>query len=240
LSIVPFEKAWYAKHAPELKVEFVGNPVVERYSGLVRVPAAPSTEGALQSREAQIALFPGSRPGELRRHVPVMLEVAHRIRAARSAKFRMVVPNEALAALAQTFKPDEHGIELSVGRISEVLQQIDLAITKSGTITLECAYFGVPAIVFYKTSSLTYQIGRRLVKVQNLAMPNLLADENIFPEFVQDTATPESITAAALEILQDPARNSKIKAQLAEVVKKLGAPGASERAARAILNLVRR
>ena len=110
-------------------------------------------------------------------------------------------------------------------------------VSKTGTITMECAFFGVPTVTLYKTSWLTYQIGRRIVTVKSLTMPNLLADEAIYPEFVQDAATPENIAGAALNLLQNEPRRAQIKKRLAEVIATLGGPGAPERAARAILSL---
>ena len=110
------------------------------------------------------------------------------------------------------------------------------AITKSGTITLECAYFGVPAVVFYKTAWPSYLAGRMAVSVEHLAMPNLLAGEAVYPEFIQHEATPENIARAVLELLNDARRRDAIKTKLAQIVRSLGGPGASERAAKAILS----
>src|SRR6266436_6771282 len=84
-----------------------------------------------------------------------------------------------------------------------------------------------------------YQIGKRIVKVKYLAMPNLLANEEVFPEFIQDAATPENISRAALDLLQNEIRRAEIKVRLAEVMATLGSPGASQRAAEAIVSLSR-
>jgi lipid-A-disaccharide synthase len=102
---------------------------------------------------------------------------------------------------------------------------------------MECAFFGVPTVTLYKTSWSTYQIGKRIVKVKWLTMPNILADEEIYPEFVQGAATPGPIAGAALELLQNEPRRIQIKKRLAEVVSSLGGPGATTRAATAILSL---
>ena len=88
----------------------------------------------------------------------------------------MILPDSALVQSVGALGAVE-GLELQAGGLSSALAEADLAITKSGTITMECAMFGVPAIVFYKTSWPTYFIGRQIVKVKYLAMPNLLADE---------------------------------------------------------------
>ena len=128
-------------------------------------------------------------------------------------------------------------LEIQIGNLPQSLAEADLAISKTGTVTVECAFFGVPTVTLYKTSWLTYQIAKRIVTVKSLTMPNLLADEEIFPEFVQGAATPENIAKAALELLQNEPRRAQIKKRLAEVVATLGEPGAAKRAAGAILSL---
>jgi len=104
---------------------------------------------------------------------------------------------------------------------------------------MECAAFGVPAVVFYKTSWPTYAIGKQIVSVKYIAMPNLLAGEAVYPEFIQHEATPENISRAALELLRDEARRNAVKAKLAKVIASLGGPGAAARAAAAIVSLLR-
>ena len=231
LSIFPFEKDWYAKRVPRLRVEFVGHPMVDRHG------AGRGTRGEGQGPGAlpMVLLLPGSRPGELRRHLPVLAEAAKLIAARREVVFRMVLPHESLLQSVRAFEQVIPRLELQVGRLDEALQAAAVALTKSGTITLECAYFGVPAVVFYKTSTLTYVVGKQLVKVKYLAMPNLLADEAVYPEFVQGAATAENLAAATLALLEDPARYAQIKARLAAIVAALGEPGASRRAAKAIV-----
>ena len=252
LSIIPFERAWFAKQVPGFRVEFVGHPLVDRYRNLPApaVPASPHPPpSATLSRSPlhaphptldapSLVLLPGSRPGELRRHLPVLLEAAKRFGAQTPACFRMVLPNEALARFAEPLTGEVPRLTIQVGGLAQALAQADLALTKSGTITLECAFFGLPAVVFYKTSPLTYLVGKQLVKVKHLAMPNLLADEPLFPEFVQGAATAENLARAALELWRDENRRARIKVRLAQIVASLGPPGASRRAARAIVGLL--
>ena len=102
---------------------------------------------------------------------------------------------------------------------------------------MECAFFGVPTVTLYKTSWLTYQIARRIVTVKSLTMPNLLAGGTVYPEFIQHDATPENLSRATLELLQDQIRREIIKVQLAKIILSLGEPGAAGRAAAAILSL---
>ena len=112
-----------------------------------------------------------------------------------------------------------------------------VAIASSGTVTMECAYFEVPTVVLYKTSWSTYMLGRRFIRVKYLAMPNLLADQQIYPEFIQDEASEENLYRAARELLQSAERREAIRAKLRRVITTLGEPGASGRAAKAILAL---
>jgi lipid-A-disaccharide synthase len=215
----------------KLRVEFVGHPMIGR-----------SLESEVQSLKSgsvpTVLLLPGSRVDEVRRHLPVVTGAFELLRRDMPGlRAKMVLPN---AALLQSVKSSglTSGLDLQVGGISAALAEADLAITKSGTITMECAAFGVPAVVFYKTSWPTYLIGRQIVSVKYLAMPNLLAGEEIYPEFVQDAATAENVSRAALALLRDETRRTIVKAKLAEVVASLGGTGAASRAADAILSLL--
>jgi lipid-A-disaccharide synthase len=240
LSIFPFEKDWYAKRVPKLRVEFVGHPMVERFNSEGRVPRAPDTDilGSRGTRPSEILLLPGSRADELRRHLPVMLGALKLIREKLpSARAKMVLPNETLKQLAGRLSALPSDMEIQTGNLPQALAEADVAIASTGTVTMECAFFGVPTVTLYKTSWSTYQIAKRIVKVKWLTMPNILADEEIYPEFVQNAAIPENIACAALELLQNEPRRIQIKKRLAEVVSSLGGPGASTRAAAAILSL---
>lgn len=234
LSIFPFEKDWYARRVPKLRVEFVGHPMVDRFSKLT----TPRTLHSPVTNSPQILLLPGSRTKELQRHLPVMLNAFKRIREKLpQSRAAMVVPNESLAALAKSLGSQEN-VKIQIGDLPAALAKADLAIASTGTVTMECAFFGVPAVTMYKTSWATYELGKRIVKVKSLTMPNLLADEEVFPEFIQGAATPENIAQAALELLQNESRRAKIKTQLTKISTSLGSPGASLRAARAIVELL--
>jgi lipid-A-disaccharide synthase len=150
---------------------------------------------------------------------------------------RMVLPNQSLAQQARSLGLPGW-LEVEIGNLPNALRKTDVAIASTGTVTLECAFFGVPTVAMYKTSWATYQIGKRVATVQHLAMPNILAKEELFPEFIQHTATPENIATAALTLLRDDDRRARIKTKLAEIVKTLGRPGAPGRAAQAITRLM--
>jgi lipid-A-disaccharide synthase len=232
LSIFPFEKVWYARRVPKLRVEFVGHPMVDR-SPKSRVQSPKSINAA-----PTVLLLPGSRKSELQRHLPPMLGALKLIREKLpSAKAKMVLPDEALKQLADKLSMLPSDTEIQIGNLPQALAQADVAIASTGTVTMECAFFGVPTVTLYKTSWSTYQIAKRIVTVKWLTMPNILADEEVFPEFVQGAATPKNIAGAALELLQNEPRRKQIKKRLAEVVSSLGEPGANTRAATAILSL---
>jgi len=240
LSIFPFEKDWYAKRVPKLRVEFVGHPMVGRFVSEGRVTRVPDTEklGTRRARPSEILLLPGSRKSELQRHLPVMLGALKLIREKLpDIRTKMVLPDEALKQLANKLSTLPSDTEIQIGNLPQALAQADVAIASTGTVTVECAFFGVPTVTLYKTSWLTYQIAKRIVTVKSLTMPNLLANEEVFPEFVQGAATPDHIAGAALELLQNEPRRIQIKKRLAEVVSSLGGPGANARAAAAILSL---
>jgi len=231
LSIFPFEKDWYAQRVPQLRVEFVGHPMVERMQ---------KSEFRIQNKNSvpTILLLPGSRKSELQRHLPVMLDALKMIQEKIPAgKAKMVLPNLGLKQLADKLSTLQSGVEIQIGELPWALAEADVAIASTGTVTMECAFFGVPTVTLYKTSWLTYQIARRIITVKSLTMPNLLAGETVYPEFVQHDATPENISRAGLELLQDESRRTKIKAQLAKIISSLGEPGAAGRAATVILSL---
>jgi len=233
LSIFPFEKDWYAKRVPRLPVVFVGHPILDRY-GKANGPARASPS-------AQTLLFlPGSRPGELSRHIPVMLDAwAILRRVIPRLNARMVLPSDALMQQAKELGvPDT--IKIQCGGLAEALSQADLSIASTGTVTMECARFGVPTVALYKTFWGNFVIAKNIVKVQYLAMPNLLAGEEIFPEFIQHAAAGDTIAQATLELLRDDVRRAKVKARLSEIIASLGEPGANVRAAKAVMHLLHR
>ncbi len=233
LSIFPFEKEWYARHRPKLPVEFVGHPLVDRYGTTAPVRRSPEL-----SSNPLILLLPGSRPAEVKAHLPVLAKALQQITKQRPSRHLVVLPNERLRELAQQSCRDYPELQLQVGGLAPALAEADLAIACSGTVTMECAWFGVPTVVLYKTSWSTYQIAKRIVNVRFLAMPNLLANEALYPEFIQDQATSENLAHVTLELLSNYSRRSEIKAKLQQVAQSLGPPGACQRAAQAITKLL--
>jgi len=231
LSIFPFEKAWYARRVPAFRVDFVGHPMIDRIGKLAdHSPARPSSQ-----MSPTVLLLPGSRTGELQRHLPPMLEAWKLIqKKLPDATANMVLPDESLKTLAVSMGAN---VNIQIGNLAGALKQADVAIASTGTVTMECAFFGVPKVTMYKTSTVTFEIVRRIITVKSLTMPNLLAGEKVYPEFVQHDATAKNISQAALKLLEDGALRTKIKGQLAAIVASLGQPGAAGRAADSILSL---
>jgi lipid-A-disaccharide synthase len=240
LSIFPFEQDWYAKRVPQLRVEFVGHPMVGRFADDdLRLKRRETGSVAVASHPPQIVLLPGSRKSELKRHLPAMMGALQVVREKLpGARAKMILPNQALTDLAGRLVTPQPNLELQTGHLPQALAQADIAIAKTGTVTMECAFFGVPAVTLYKGSWLNYQIARHLITVTTFTMPNLLANEEVYPEFLQNELTAENLAGAALDLLQNEARRQKIKSQLAQVIASLGEPGAAKRAAEAVLSLL--
>ena len=228
LSIFPFEKDWYAQRAPRLRVEFVGHPMLDRIQ---------RTDAGGQRTDAKtVLLLPGSRKSELQQHLPVLLGALKIIQQKLpSTKAKMVLPDKELKKLAWAA---QSGVEIQIGNLPEALAQADVAIASTGTVTMECAFFGVPAVTLYKKPLLGLAIVLGIITVKSFTMPNLMAGEEVYPEFIQDAATAKNISRTALGLLQNESRREKIKSQLAKIVASLGEPGASRRAAAAILNFI--
>ncbi|MEE2946869.1 MAG: lipid-A-disaccharide synthase [Verrucomicrobiota bacterium] len=235
LSIFPFEKDWYAERVPGFAVEFVGHPLVDRYPPAKPTEKTVPLDPDLFTEQPTILLLPGSRQREIDKHLPVMLEAAVIFAEKIRTHLHMVLPNEDMLDLARVHIPTGTEINLQVGGLAKALGQASLAIASSGTVTMECAWFRVPTVVLYKTSPLTHALGRAFLKVPYLAMPNLLAGEELFPEFIQSAANADTLAEASLRLLRDKAERSRILNGLDRVATRLGQPGAAARAAEAVI-----
>ena len=235
ISIIPFEPDWYREHAPGLKVAWVGHPILDR--------VRPVTLNTSLHKRKTIALMPGSRKKELVRHMPLLLQTMPLLwKELPDLQFIALAPNDEIAdwlnekfqQSADTFPPGAR-IEVISGYTATHLSSCHLALVASGTATLECALAGTPLVVFYIVNPLTYHVARRLVRVPYLCMVNLLRNREVVPELIQHLATPENLCKTALNILQNDEIQLEQRAELHRAVHMLGEPGASLRAARAIL-----
>jgi lipid-A-disaccharide synthase len=230
LLIFPFEKEIYDRAG--VPATFVGHPLLDT----VPAPAAEPPRRV----EPVIGLLPGSRPGEVRRHLGLFLRaaglIAARVRGARFVLF-------AAPSLSNDFYDRLLGRDERRPYLLEVVRDedyawrsgLDLALTCSGTATLENALLGVPMAVVYKMSWITYGLARALVRVPYISMANLLAGKELSPELIQAQATPEALAAAAVSLWEDPPRRREVRRELLALRDKLGGPGAARRAAEAIL-----
>jgi lipid-A-disaccharide synthase len=222
--ILPFEEAYFT--ARGVRATFVGHPLLDRALDLPDRAAARRRIGMPEDGDL-LALFPGSRAQEVERLLDSFVEAA-RIVERRRPNTRVVVSVAPGMAIDSRRCP----YPLIEGASFPVLRAADAAICKSGTTTLEAAVAGCPLVVAYRTSRWSYAIARRLVRIANIALVNIVAERRIAPELVQDAATPEALAAQVLPLLDRDSTERKRQVEgLAEVRAKLGEPGAARRAA---------
>lgn len=233
LCIFPFEAGLYEQSG--LRTIFVGHPMIENL-GAKRIdqPRDPNLVG----------LFPGSRAREVRKLMPILAGAMGWLSARRpELKFEIAAASEALATMIRRDLPEAAGslgkTEIVVGRTAETMQRSAVGIVASGTATLEAAFFRLPFVLVYKVAAMTYLAGRMLIRVKHLGMPNVLANREIVPEFIQGDARPAEIATEALRLLDDRVRREKMIADFDAVIARLGQGDANERAARAILEALR-
>ena len=236
LPIFPFEEALYRDAG--MDVRFVGHPLVDL------VAPAQSREQLLKrlnldAAKPVMALLPGSRPNELERLAPVMAAAAPQIAAqVPGVQFIVARAPNLPDRLFESFGIPGVTLRIVEGRTDDVLQAADTVVTASGTATVQTALHGKPMVVLYKLSPLTYRLGKGLARVDMYAMVNLVAGQRIVQELIQDDCTAEAVAAEAVRIATDAGYREQMIADLAEVCRRLGGSGASERAAEAVLDVV--
>ncbi|HXR97153.1 MAG TPA: lipid-A-disaccharide synthase [Terriglobales bacterium] len=236
ICIFPFEQAFYSAHGVE--VDAVGHPLVERIAS-ARVPTPGEFRSAhgISSSSTIVALLPGSRRRELEFHLQSMLEAARCLHAERDIEFVLPVAatldREAVAAL---IPPPMRGYThlIDPANAYAAVAHARLAVVASGTATVETALLGTPMIVVYRLSRLSYQMGRRMVKLPRYAMVNLIAEREVVPELIQSEFEPSAIVDWAHRLLDDGPSRAQMVVDLEEVRRRLGQPGAIARAATAV------
>lgn len=236
LPIFPFEEPLYQQAGVD--VRFVGHPLIDL------VAPAKSRDQLLRRlkldpEQPVVALLPGSRNNELERLAPVMVAAAPMI-AAQVPGVQFIVAQAPNLAnhLFEGFGMPGVTLRIVKGQTDDVLNAADAVVTASGTATVQTALHGKPMVVLYKLSPLTYRLGRRMARVEMYAMVNLIAGERIVQELIQDDCTAAAVAAEAIRLCLDSAYRARMIAQLAEVRRRLGGPGASDRAADAVLEVV--
>ncbi len=228
--ILPFEEPLLRAHGVD--ATFVGHPLLDRAATMPSRDAARAQLG-LSREDRVLALFPGSRAQEIERHLDAFVAAANLLRN-RHPKLKVVVS----AAPHVRIDPSRCPFPLVPSASLAVLRAADAAVCKSGTTTLEASVAGCPHVVAYRTHPLTYFIARRLVKVPHIGLVNIVAGRQVAPEFVQETLQPAAV-ARALEPLLDGASPQRLRmlAELADVRRMLGQPGAAGRVAAMALSL---
>jgi len=231
--ILPFEPAVYKQYG--MDVDFVGHPLLDIIND--NIAAMPR-----ESDGFRIGLLPGSREGEIRTILPVMLDAAEILSRKIPQNSSFFLP---LAETVNQTVVDEllskYSFKVEVVRedIYSQIKSADVALVASGTATLETALLGTPMVVLYRVSPLTYFAGRWLINVKCISLVNIIADRIIVPELIQDDMNPQRTASEVLSIINDPQRAAQMKSDLKEVRSKLGTPGASDRAAQIACSLLK-
>lgn len=235
--LFPFEVPLY--EAAGVDVEWVGHPLLD-----IVKPAFPKEVAfqkfGLDPHRKTVGLLPGSRIHEVERLFPSLLASAHLLQK-EIPELQFIVPlapGLPKTILSSYLKKNSVPLIVVEGFNYDVMNLSDLLITASGTATLEGAILGKPMIIIYRVSFLSYWIGRALIRVDHIGLVNLVAGKEVAPELIQKEVHPQRIAEEALLILRDPILSRKMTESMAEVRKKLGLPGAAQRAAHIVLSLL--
>ena len=238
LVILPFEKEFYQKW--DYKVEYIGHPLVQVVDDFLQQPSTEiktNKNSLAKETQAVVALLPGSRQQELLVKLPIMLQASKRF-----PQYRFVIAQAPSLPLAfyETLTRDYENVEIAFsGQTYALLKTATAALVTSGTATLETALFGVPQVVCYKGSNISYQIAKRLIKIKYISLVNLIMDKPIVKELIQHELTAENLSRELEEILHKPERIGQIKADYADLKALLQQGGnASQRAAQEILGFL--
>lgn len=235
LCIFPFEEKFYGDAG--VPVKFIGHPLVGAVHASLDRQAFCSEQG-LDPRKKIVTVLPGSRAAELRQHLPILREACLRIHRKSSAQFVVAAAPRADAAFLREAWPAELPVKIVLGQTYDALAAADTAIVSSGTATIEAALLGVPMVVIYRVTPLTALLAKPLVRTPFYSMVNLIAGKRVVPELIQNDFTPERVAAEVLRLLNDQGAGEAVRRGLAEVRQHLGPPGAVDRAADAIVQLI--
>jgi lipid-A-disaccharide synthase len=237
--ILPFEREFYRNTGARMTVDYVGHPLIDNVPDDLDKEEIKRELG-LGKDDKILGLLPGSREEEVKRLLPSMIDAAD-ILSSRYAGLKCVLP------VAQTIS---HDLIRSIARRSSLeiiiapkdiyrgLAVCDMAIVASGTATLETAIMGVPMIIAYRVSPLSFWIGKMLVKVPYVGLVNLVAGKKVVPELIQEEVTPQGLADKAISILEDEKTKTAMVKDLRMVKERLGSPGASIRTARIALKMM--
>lgn len=237
-AIFPFEAKVYQDAGA--RVDFVGHPLLDIVKPVMTKADAAAFFGIAQDAPV-VLLLPGSRKQEIEKLLPVMLEAAEKILAQNPACqfFLPVASTISREMLQSALEKRRVKVRLTKEHTYDLMRAADAAIAASGTVTLEAAILGLPSVVVYKMARLTYWIGRLLVKIPFISLPNIVAGRRVIPELLQSEATAETIAAETLKLLARGPYARQVREDLAEVKRALGESGAVRRVASLILEVAR-
>ena len=237
--ILPFEERFYRERG--VNVEYVGHPLLDSVPQHLDKNEMIRKMG-LENAYPVLGLLPGSRKEEVGNHLPVMIK-ALEILSSRYAHLKGLLPVAPTIQpqLVQSFlKPSPAEISISQHSIYDTLTACDLALVASGTATVETAILGIPMVLVYRASPITYWVGKRVIKVPFLGLVNLVAEEQVIPELIQDDLPPDRLAHEALKILEGGQERENMIEKLHRVRERLGRGGASERTARIAIEMLNR
>jgi lipid-A-disaccharide synthase len=228
LVVLPFEEEIYRNKG--IDVKFVGHPLLE----VLEEPidrAGFCTRYGFDPNGKILGLFPGSRKQELERIFPAMLGAARTLHRKTGVQVAIGVAPVLDLDYVRSFLRDDFPVSLLVHATHDLMKNSDVAIVTSGTATLEVGYYRTPMVIVYRTSMLSYLIGRMVVRIKNIGLVNIVAGEQIVPELIQDAVKPDRIVSETLRLLTGDKLREEISGRLAVVRERLGTPGASSRVA---------
>jgi len=222
--LFPFEETLLRKYG--VNAVFAGHPLLEELEPWLDAPADPARFG-IPVGKTVVGLLPGSRRGEIATHLPILLSAAGILRR-RFPDIHFAIPS-AHAALRETIDRHLAGADIPVTLVERdrhlLFRGMTAALSVSGTATLELALMGVPSVIVYRTSWVTYQIGRRLAKIDRIGLPNIVAEDPFLPELIQGECTAESMAEALGSFLGDPGKLAELKMRCLSLRDRLRGPG---------------
>lgn len=233
--ILPFEPELY--HRAGVRCTFVGHPLLDEVAPQYDRAKLRKEVGMDESARV-VGLLPGSRAGEVKMLLPVLLKAAAQLAVAEpGTQFILAQASSIDDNLIQTLLQNSPvSVRVVHDRASEVMALSDVLFIASGTATLQAAVVGTPMVLLYKTSPVTYRLARWLINVRWIGLVNLVAGRSVVPELIQDEATAERLCQEVLRLLRDPSAYNDMKEGLRQVRQLLGEPGASSRAAQVALS----
>jgi lipid-A-disaccharide synthase len=232
--IFPFEVDLYKKEG--INVEFVGHPLAESVHETITRGEFCTAVGLDPGRKI-LGLLPGSRKQEIDKIFPTMLEAGNELRQKHGIQIAVGVASNLGVEELKRFVPDNSAVVLVENRTHELMCHADAAIVTSGTATLETGWFTTPLVIVYKTSSISFFIGRMVVDISNIGLVNIVAGKTVAPEFLQGEMTVRNLVGAIDRILTDDAYRHTMKVDLSQIRQRLGQTGASSRVAEGIIEL---